>query len=224
MEGTSNALVTQSGNAPGAGRFSRRVMREAQIGIVRVATTTNLLQFFRITRSENSRIRLQSLVHQPLNHPMHPLLLEPEYWTSRLKAQDKTRPFLLITPRPDLSTAGCEIQEIRFRAFDGEWLWGLMGRCPIFSGIQPAALRVVSTSQPLTIDIGLVQEGMTQFIVQLPAGRRLEDRVLDALRLTEVAGSVQQVDAARVHFDGGKSPYLPDEARIADGLRHVGLA
>lgn len=155
---------------------------------------------------------------------MHPLLLEPEYWHTRLKAQEETRPFLLITPRPDLSTAGCEIQEIRFRAFDGERLWGFMGRCPILSGVQPATLRMVNASQPIIIDLELVQTGITQCIIQLPAARRLEDRVLDALRLTEVAGSIQQVDAARVQFEGDNTPYVPDEVRIANGLRQGGFA
>ncbi len=154
---------------------------------------------------------------------MHPLLLEPDYWRVRLQAQQATRPFLLITPRPDLSSAGCEIQEIRFRASDGHRLWGMMGRCPILNGLQPASISLRKSSQPLKIDKELVQAGTIQFLVQLHAGRRLEDRVMDALRVAEVAAAMQYVDRSQVQFALAGSAYAPDEIRIAEGLRSGGF-
>ncbi len=154
---------------------------------------------------------------------MHPLLLDPAYWQARLQEQQATRPFLLITPRPDLSSAGCEIQEIRFRAFDGHSLWGLMGRCPILTGSQKAVISLSKTSQPLRIDKELVQSGAVQVLVQLPAGRRLEDRVLDTLRAAEVAAALQSVDGTNVQFALEVNGLVPDEVRIAQGLRLGGF-
>ena len=149
--------------------------------------------------------------------------MEPGYWRSRLEVQRATRPFLLITPRPDLSTAGCEIQEIRFQAHDGVRLWGLMGRCPLFRSDQPATLRLVGACQLPTVNVDSVQQGCTEFVVQVPAGRRLEDRVLDALRLAEIAANFKQVDASQVGFDYEQQTEAPDEVLIADKLRLRGI-
>lgn len=154
---------------------------------------------------------------------MHPLLLEPSYWRSRLEVQHATRPFLLITPRSDLSTAGCEVQELRFQAHDGVRLWGLMGRCPLLRSEQPARVSFVSACQPVSIDVETVQQGRTEFVVQMPVGRRLEDRVLDGLRLIALASNFENVDSARVRFSGQGDPDAPDEVLIIDKLRVDGF-
>ncbi|MFT7486947.1 MAG: hypothetical protein ACI9F9_002804 [Candidatus Paceibacteria bacterium] len=150
--------------------------------------------------------------------------MEPGYWRSRLEVQRATRPFLLITPRPDLSTGGCEIQEIRFQAHDGVRLWGLMGRCSLFRSEQPAVLRIVGACQLPAVDVASVQQGNTEFVIQVPAGRKLEDRVLDALRLAELAANFEQVDPSRVGFAAGEPSMAPDEVLIAIKLRLGGLA
>ncbi|MFT7668062.1 MAG: hypothetical protein ACI8X5_000749 [Planctomycetota bacterium] len=177
-----------------------------------------------LKRSMDTSLRLASFVPDYPNRTLHPLLLEPEYWRLRLKEQNEVRLFLLRTPRPDLSTAGCEVQEIRFVAHDGVRLWGLVGRCPLLGNQQPAALRLVGPCQLPSINIESVQLGCTEFVVQTPAGRRLEDRVLDAVRLCQVAASFEKVDSAQVAFGGSKDLDLPDEARIADRLIECGIA
>lgn len=149
--------------------------------------------------------------------------MEPEYWRGRLEEQRAVRPFLLLTPRPDLSTGGCEVQEVRFQAHDGVRLWGLMGRCPILRNEQPAALRFVGPCQLPAIDVDSVQLGCTEFVIQSPAGRRLEDRVMDALRLCEIAANFESVDSDQIGFGGLDNVDLPDEARIADQLRTGGV-
>jgi len=150
--------------------------------------------------------------------------MEPEYWRGRIAEQRAVRPFLLLTPRPDLSTGTCEVQEVRFQAHDGVRLWGLMGRCPILRSEQPATLRFVGPCQLPTIDVNSVQQGCTEFVIQTPAGRRLEDRVLDALRLCQIAADFETVDSAQVDFQGhGRGVQLPDEVRIADRLRARGI-
>jgi len=154
---------------------------------------------------------------------LHPLLLDPEYWRHRLEEQRAVRPFLLITPRDDLSTAGCEVQEIRFQSHDGVRLWGLMGCCPLFRNQQPAALRFVGPCERPVIDQAQVQAGRTEFVVQTPAGRRLEDRVLDAVRLCQIAAGFESVDPTQVSFERTPDEGVPDHVRIAEELRAGGL-
>ena len=149
--------------------------------------------------------------------------MQRAYWRNRLEEQRAVRPFLLVTPRPDLSTAGCEVEEIRFQAHDGVRLWGLVGRCPILRDEQRAALKLVGPCQLPAIDIEAVQQGCMEFVIQTPAGRRLEDRVLDAVRLCEVAASFENVDAEQIGFEGVGGVDLPDEVLIADELRACGM-
>ncbi len=178
---------------------------------------------FQIRRSEIRICWLVALVPEPSHRDLHPLLLEPDYWRDRLRQQRSVRPFLLLTPRPDLSTGACEVQEIRFQAHDGVRLWGLVGRCPLLRDEQPAALRIVGPCHLPAIDVNSVQLGCTEFVIQSPPGRRLEDRVLDAVRLCEIASRFDSVDADQVGFGAVESLGLPDEARIADGLRASGM-
>ena len=177
----------------------------------------------RKARSDGWAPRLVRSVQPPPPRDLHPLLLEREYWRGRLEEQRSTRPFLLITPRPDLSTRSCEVQEIRFRAHDGVRIWGLVGRCPFLRNDQPAALRLVGAAEAPRIDVATVEQGRTEFVVQIPAGRRLVDRVLDALRLRQIAAAYAHIDASRVAFleDGARS--VPDEVRIVDKLCSGGL-
>jgi hypothetical protein len=133
------------------------------------------------------------------------------------------RPFLLITPRPDLSSGSCEVQEIRFQSHDGIRLWGLMGRCPLFRSEQAANLQFVGPCELPAIDNEAVESGRTEFVVQSPVGRRLEDRVMDAVRLCEIAASFSTVDSTRVGFERTSEPTLADEIRIVGHLRAGGL-
>ena len=98
-----------------------------------------------------------------------------------------------------------------------------MGRCPLFRDQQPAALRIVGPCELPTIDTSTVQEGCAEFVVQEIAGRRLEDRVLDALRLCELAGRFETVDSERVRFEAPRHVAPRDEVLIADELRSGGL-
>ena len=157
----------------------------------------------------------------PSRTPFHPLLLEPEYWQHRLEQQRSVRPFLLLVPRPDLSTATCDVEELRFRAHDGVRLWGMLGRCPLFREALPARIRIVSTGQLPSVDITTVEAGRAEIVIQAPPGRRLEDRVLDVLRCCDLARDLESIDARHVELfveDGGR---CPDEIRIAHCLRQV---
>lgn len=154
---------------------------------------------------------------------LHPLLLEPRYWRTRLKTQQSERPSLLLVPRPDLSRPSVEVQELRFRAHDGLRLWGLMGRCPIRQAACPARLRLVGVCDPPQVDAESVESGCAEFILQELPGRRLEDRVLDVLRLWELAGSLEGIDRVRIRLDMPSREAAPDEFLIVEELRALGL-
>lgn len=166
---------------------------------------------------------LCALVSLPSKTAFHPLLLEPEFWLTRLREQRSVRPFLLLVPRPDLSSACCDVEEIRFRAHDGQRLWGMIGRCPLFRQAQPARIRVAPAAHPLSVDTSLVESGYAELVLQAPAGRRLEDRVLDVLRCCDLAYDLEWVDPERVELQVEDPERCPDELRIAQWLRESRL-
>lgn len=150
---------------------------------------------------------------------LHPLLMDRRYWRNRLREQQLTRHGLMIVPRPDLSSGACDVQEVRFRAHDGLRLWGLLARCPLFREPQPVRLRRIGPCEAPEIDRRCVEAGSVDWILQVPAGRRLEDRVLDVLRAYEVAESLEGVDPARISLATGDDGARPDEFLIASELR-----
>ncbi|MCB9914557.1 MAG: hypothetical protein H6828_05340 [Planctomycetes bacterium] len=151
-------------------------------------------------------------------------MLEPHYWKLRLQQQRAVGHFLLRLPRPDLSSAGCEVEEFSFRAHDGVRLRGLIGRCPLFRTEQPAHIRTLGACKVPDIDVELVQSGRTEILIQFPAGRRLEDKVLDVLRVCELARELDSVDCDRVELATSETAPGPDELRIAADLRALGLS
>jgi len=154
---------------------------------------------------------------------LHPLLMDRHYWRNRLQEQRLTRHGLMIVPRPDLSGAGCDVQEIRFRAHDGLRLWGLLARCPLFQQARPVRLRMIGPCDAPAIDRTCIEAGSVDLLLQVPAGRRLEDRVLDVLRMFEVIESLEGVDAARISLADRADGDRPDEFLIANQLRDGGL-
>ena len=149
---------------------------------------------------------------------VHPLLLEPTYWRSRLQELQLGRPSLLITPRPDLSGRGKDVIEFRIRAHDGAHLWGLLARPEWHEGPRPAVIRSVEPHQRPSIDIETVQSGVADLVFQEPAGRRLEDRVLDVVRICHMAFSTEGIDRFRVSFFSPGTSQEPDEFLIAEQL------
>ena len=164
-------------------------------------------------------------------HAVHPLLLEPTYWRSRLQGLDLERTYPLITPRPDLSRPGTEVAEYRLKAHDGERLWGLFARPAWQRGPWPARIRVVAPTggdqrleetqgslEALRIDVDAVREGTAEFLLLEPVGRRLEDRVLDVVRVCHLAQRTEGVDRLQVSFSCPGERRAPDEFLIAEQL------
>ncbi len=150
--------------------------------------------------------------------PIHPLLLEPSYWHRRLDAIGKDSPALLLTPRPDLCAGGREVLEFRIRAHDGERLWGLQARPTLRAGPWPARIRSVGPAELVDIDRRWIEEGGAEFVFQEPAGRRLEDRVLDVITIARAAGRAPGIDRERIRLTG-ETPQSEQEGRTSDELR-----
>ncbi len=153
----------------------------------------------------------------------HPLLLEPTYWRQRLSDPCLSPPSLLVVPRPDLSSSVVEVGEIRMRACDGTRLWGMMGRCTLANGDAPIRIRLLACDRPLEVDREAVKDGWVDFAVQEPAGRRLEDRVLDVMRAVETVRRLPGVDPSAISLIHEGDDPVPDEFLIAERLLEVGL-
>jgi hypothetical protein len=121
-------------------------------------------------------------------------------------------------PRPDLSGGGREVVEFRLRAHDGARLWGLLARPGFHSGARPARIRVVGPAELPEIDRSLVEEGEAELVFQEPPARRLEDRVLDVVRICQLAQGTEGVDGERIHFYSPSCEREPDEFLIAQQL------
>jgi hypothetical protein len=150
---------------------------------------------------------------------LHPLLFERSYWRNRLEEMNAVGRSLLCVPRPDLSTPSVEVEEFRIRAHDGIRLWGLFARSTFHRVGQAARIRVVGPCERPEIDRGVVEGGCADIVLQAAVGRRLEDRVLDVVRIFQFAANSDGIDRARVSFAGSDpGAPLPDEILIAQQL------
>lgn len=145
---------------------------------------------------------------------LHPLLLERGYWRNRLQILKLARPSVLIIPRPELSAPEVEVDEFRIRAHDGIRLFGLRARPRLIAPNGTVRVRLVGPCELPQIDQSTVQDGMTEFVLQLPAGRRLEDRVLDVLRVCQLASERESA----VQLFAAAHDQEPDEFLIAAQL------
>ncbi len=145
--------------------------------------------------------------------------MEPGYWRDRLEELDAVRQQLLIVPRPDLSGNGKDVVEFRIKAHDGARLWGLLAR-PAWmrSSDRPAQVRVVGPAERPIIDREAVEDGSADLVFQELAGRRLEDRVLDVVRICQMARCTEGIDGCQVQFATPEDQRPPDEFLIAQQL------
>ncbi len=135
---------------------------------------------------------------------------------------------LIVCPRPDLSTALVDIVEWRVRAHDGQRLWGLHGESKFHERPRGACLRFISSTSAPEINSEAIAAGKLDLVFQIPPGRRLEDRVLDLLRIWQVVTGHSGVDPDQIEIvcpapDQAEAREA-DEFLIANGLIATGLA
>ena len=118
------------------------------------------------------------------------LLLDPDYWRPRIERLAQRPRQLVIFPRPDLERPGIEVLELRLRAHDGERLSALLARSSFAQSGESVRLRPCQELSSCQLAWQEVESGHTDLIFRYPGDpgtRRLEDRVLDVLRVIQAA-------------------------------------
>ena len=77
---------------------------------------------------------------------------------------------------------------------------------------------MVGPSESPEIDRRALEDGEAEVVFQEPPGRRLEDRVLDVVRICQLAQDTEGVDRGRIHFISPTGRRAPDEFLIAQQL------
>jgi hypothetical protein len=147
--------------------------------------------------------------------------MDPEFWRPRLERLEREPRRLVIFPRPDLSRPGIEVLELRLRAHDGARLTALLARSAFAGTGLEVRLRACSKTEESELDFSAVEAGGTDLVFEYPPERRLEDRVLDVLRIVAAACSLEGVECTKVAFRPSDS-CVQDEFVIAQFLRQDG--
>ena len=150
---------------------------------------------------------------------LHPLLFEAGYWRDRLEHLTQVPRQLLVFPRADLSWPGGEACELWLRAHDGLRLRALLGRT-LMPAPRPAlrlALVPPEGSCP-AFDWDRIRDGEAQALFLRTEPRRLEDRVLDLVRVAQAARDLAGLETPRTELDGSGDGTADDELRIARQL------
>jgi len=149
------------------------------------------------------------------------LLLDPGFWRPRFERLEKEPRQLAIFPRPDLCRPGIEVLELRLRGHDGARLTALVARSAFTQQGGEVHVRALPELDPDIIDWSSVEQGVTDLLFSYPPDRRLEDRVLDVLRVVGAACSLESIVCSQVKFIPNGSQ-VQDEFAIADFLRQQG--
>lgn len=148
--------------------------------------------------------------------------MDPGFWRPRLERLEREPRKLAVYPRADLSRPGIEVVELRLAAHDGVRLMALLARSAFAETGLVLRLRACSDPRNAELDFSAVEEGGTDLVFQYPPGRRLEDRVLDVLRIVAAACSVESIDCSKVSFLPSDS-CVQDEFVIVQYLRKMGM-
>lgn len=153
--------------------------------------------------------------------PLRQLLLDPDYWRPRLDRLQTSPATVLRVERPDLARPGIEVIELRLPAHDGTTLRALLAHSSVHRSGAAVHLRTCRDFDTCALDFDAVSRGASDVVFPAPPGRRLEDRVLDLLRLSRAISRVESIPEDSVElYCGCQSP--PDEFRVADLLRSQG--
>ena len=150
-------------------------------------------------------------------------LMEPGFWRARVAAMQEVHRGLIVCPRPDLTTPLVETVEWRLKAHDGTRLRGLKGQSRFHERPKGARLRFVPSCELPGLDLDTVAEGRLDVVFQMQIGRRLEDRVLDVLRVWQVTASHADLRRAEMELIAPPDHEDADAFMIAEQLITSGL-
>jgi len=169
-------------------------------------------------RARRVIVRLERAMVSPGGHQF---LLDPSFWRPRLEHLLEVPRYLVQKSRADLARPGIEVLELGLKAHDGEALAALLARSAFHRQGRSIRVRLCHDLGTCAIDWRSVEKGATDVVFRHPPDRRLEDRVLDVIRLIEAAASIEQVGLDSVRLCSGLEP-LPDEFVLANLLRDRG--
>ena len=149
------------------------------------------------------------------------LLLDPEFWRPRLERLEKVPRHMVIFPVPQLVRPGIDACELRLRAHDEARLRALLVRPAFCQEGGRIQLRPCERADVDDVDWECIDKGGTDVVFAYPDDRRLEDRVLDVVRLARAACCMESVDCSHLGFGNGLES-IPDELVIAEWLRNEG--
>lgn len=150
---------------------------------------------------------------------LHPLLLQAPFWRERLEHLQTVPRQLLVFPRADLSWPGGEVCEIWLRAHDGVRLRALIGHSLMPAPRPRLRLSLIDPARPNPVfDWDRIRDGEVQALFVRPEPRRLEDRVLDLVRVAGAARDLSGLDTPRTELEGEALDEERDEFRIARQL------
>lgn len=147
--------------------------------------------------------------------------MDPEFWRPRIERLTREARQLAIFPRPDLSRPGIEVIELRLRAHDGARLTALLSRSAFAGHGEEVHLRACSGLGEIQLDFPAVEMGGTDLVFEYPPERRLEDRVLDVLRVLDAVCSIEGIECSRVTF-APSGTCVQDEFALVQFLRQEG--
>ena len=129
-------------------------------------------------------------------------------------------------PRPDLSSPLVDVVEWRLRGHDNVRLAGLRGQSPFHPCPGGAWIRQVDPMGELEVSLDAISEGRVDFVFRVPPGRRLEDRVLDVLRVWQAARHGERLEDAVLfqakHFPDLSFDVLTERKFLLDTRRFSG--
>ena len=145
----------------------------------------------------------------------HPLFLGRDYWVSRLAKMRSEPRHLTQLQRRDLARPGAEVLELNLKSHDGAPIQALLARSTFHRIGRAVHLRTCCGLDTCAIDWKAVEEGTCDLVFPFPSDRPLEARVLDVLRMVQVAADLESVRAGEVQlFHGART--APDEYLIAE--------
>jgi len=149
-------------------------------------------------------------------------LLDSDFWLQRLDQLALVPRRLVICPRQELCRAGIEVLELRLQAHDGTPIRALLGRSSFARKGSRTRLRPAEAADPDGLDWLSLEQGTTDVALSCPAGRRLEDRVLDVLRGMEAVCGLESVPAVAVELGWGRPAECEDAFTLAAMIRDRG--
>ena len=175
----------------------------------------------RASRSVPRRFGLPRTIVASQSCSLHPLLFEATWWRERLRAMDRVPRHLLVFPRAELSIPGGEALELWLRAHDGIRLRGILGRSLLALPEPELRLELLAPGESAELEWDEISRGRADLLFEPPPSRRLEDRVLDAVRICQASRAVTGVPSGplRLVMQG---PRAADELQIADRLLSQG--